>query len=220
MADCRYCTNYYLNSHARLDDACMGYGDCRKEYFHCNERLKPNTTIEDEPEKTIEEPQNEIITSKTIVDYLKTNNKFTGCFNGYEIKLYTVANYNWNTMQFDDPQIIMEVGGYKDDQCDDKYVIDIKNNTPMYEIQDILYDEYNTEIRFCSECGKPYDAGYMAGDGYWYYCEDCFEDTMDKDYGKGKWRASEKEGRDGGWYEYQTDSGKWEDTGIFYTKWN
>lgn len=40
MADCKYCTNYYLNLHNRIDDSCMGYGDCRKPYFNCNENLK------------------------------------------------------------------------------------------------------------------------------------------------------------------------------------
>ena len=145
---------------------------------------------------------------KTVVDYLKENNKFKDCFNGYEI-----------TLQLDKTKIIMEVGGYRDDKCDDRYVIEIENNTPMYEIQDIMYDEYNTEIRFCSECGKPYDAGYMAGDGEWYCCENCFEPVMDRDYGKGKWRATEEEGYHGGFYEY-LDGDEWEDTGIFWTQWN
>lgn len=220
MADCKYCTNYYLNSHARLDNVCMGYGDCRKEYFYCNQRLKPNTLIEDETEEIVEEPQSETTESKTIVDYLREHGKFVGCFNGYEITLYTVENYNWTTMQFNATQIIMEVGGYKDDKCNDKYTIEIEGNTPMYEIQDVMYDEYDTEIRFCSECGKPYDAGYMAGDGDWYYCEDCFEDTMNKDYGKGKWRPTDCEGECGGYYEHLNEHGKWEDTGIFYTEWN
>lgn len=159
--------------------------------------------------------------SKTIVDYLRENNKFTGCFNGYEITIYPIADFNWETMQFNGPKIIMEVGGYQDNKCNDKYTIEIEDNTPMYEIQDILYDEYNTEIRFCSECGKPYDAGYIAGDGEWYCCEDCFEDAMNNDYGKGKWRPSEQEGRYGGWYEYlERIDDEWYDTGIFYTEWN
>lgn len=42
MADCKYCTNYHLNSReARADDCCFGRNDCRKEYFSCNEGLKP-----------------------------------------------------------------------------------------------------------------------------------------------------------------------------------
>lgn len=41
MEDCRYCTNYHLNSHERIDDCCLGKSDCRMEYFTCNENLKP-----------------------------------------------------------------------------------------------------------------------------------------------------------------------------------
>ena len=41
MGNCNYCTNYHLNSHERLDNACMGINDCRKEHFTCNENLKP-----------------------------------------------------------------------------------------------------------------------------------------------------------------------------------
>ena len=88
------------------------------------------------------------------------------------------------------------------------------------EVQDLLYDHYGIEMRFCDECGKPYDAGFMGGDGEWYCCEDCFEPMMDRDFGKGKWRPTEKEGMYGGYYEYLTDSGKWRDTGAFYTEWN
>lgn len=102
--------------------------------------------------------------------------------------------------------------------CDhDEY--DINLNSPEHEIQDILYDNYNTEIRFCDECGKPYDAGYIAGDGEYYCCEDCFEPMMNRDYGEGKWRGTDKEGRYGGLYEY-LDGDEWEDTGLFYTEWN
>lgn len=91
---------------------------------------------------------------------------------------------------------------------------------PNAKVQDVLYDNYEVEMRFCDECGKPYDAGYMGGDGEWYCCTDCFEPMMDRDFGKGKWRATEEEGRYGGYYEYLTDDGKWRDTGAFYTEWN
>ena len=47
MADCRYCTNYHLNSHERIDDSCLGKGDCRNEHFICNENLKPKTKKDD-----------------------------------------------------------------------------------------------------------------------------------------------------------------------------
>lgn len=86
-------------------------------------------------------------------------------------------------------------------------------------IQDIL-EECGMEIRFCEVCGKPFDAGFIAGDGDWYCCEECFEPTMDKDYGKGKWRGTDEEGEYGGFYEYLNDDGEWEDTGIYWTEWN
>ena len=42
MADCKHCTNYWLNCGNRVDDSCMGHDDIRKPYFRCNERLNPN----------------------------------------------------------------------------------------------------------------------------------------------------------------------------------
>ena len=41
MYDCKYCTNYHLNSHERVDDSCMGKTDCRSDFFSCNEDLRP-----------------------------------------------------------------------------------------------------------------------------------------------------------------------------------
>ena len=41
MANCKYCTEYHLNSHERIDDCCLGPNDCRKEHFICNEDRKP-----------------------------------------------------------------------------------------------------------------------------------------------------------------------------------
>ena len=84
-------------------------------------------------------------------------------------------------------------------------------------IQDILELD-KIEIRFCEECGIPFDAGYMADDGSWYSCEECFETAMNKTYGKGKWRPSEYEGEYGGWYE-SFDGDEWVDTSVFYTEW-
>lgn len=53
MADCNYCTNYSRNSHERVDDCCLGKSDCRKDYFRCNEALKPDylKAPEDKPKK-------------------------------------------------------------------------------------------------------------------------------------------------------------------------
>ena len=86
------------------------------------------------------------------------------------------------------------------------------------EVQDILYDNYEIEMRFCDECGRPYDAGFMAGDGEYYCCEECFESMMNKEYGEGKWKATEEEGESGGFYAY-LEGDVWEDTGWFYTEW-
>lgn len=88
------------------------------------------------------------------------------------------------------------------------------------DIQDFLYDNFGIEVRFCEECGKPYNAGFITNDGDWYCCQECFTDAMDKQYGKGKWKASDEEGVYGGWYEHLNDEGAWEDTGTFYTEWN
>lgn len=76
------------------------------------------------------------------------------------------------------------------------------------------------EIRFCEVCGRPFDAGFIAGYGDWYCCEECFEPTMDKDYGKGNWRPTDEEGEYGGLYEFLGDNGEWQDTGVYWTEWN
>ena len=136
---------------------------------------------------------------KTIVNYLNKG-KFNGAIGNCDIAL--------------------EIQGGKIKMtCDEKeYIIDAFI-TSEYEIRDILETMHKTEIRFCEECGKPYDKGFIAGDGDWYCCEDCFEDVMNRDYGQGKWRATDEEGRYGGFYEY-LDENEWIDTGIYYTEWN
>lgn len=137
---------------------------------------------------------------KTIKDYLEKNGSFKTYLKDREVGFMLCEDY-----------IIVEV--------EDKVAADIYELKTERDIQDMLYDNYDVEVRFCDECGKPYDAGFMAGDGEWYCCEDCFNEVMDRDYGKGKWRASDGEGYYGGWYEY-LDGDEWEDTGIFYTEWN
>ena len=139
---------------------------------------------------------------KTVVDYLKEHISFTGYAGKHEIRLGFDRYEN----------VILKV----DDR--DHLILASPTDTESL-IQEILEDEYKTEIRFCEECGKPYDAGYMAGDGEYYCCEECFEPMMDRDYGKGKWRPTEDEGCFGGFYEY-FGGDFWEDTGIFYTEWN
>ena len=137
--------------------------------------------------------------AKTIVNYLNKE-KFNGVIGNCDITL---------EMQGDKIKMI----------CDEKeYIIDAFI-TSEYEIRDILETMHKTEIRFCEECGKPYDKGFIAGDGDWYCCEDCFEDVMNRDYVQGKWRATDEEGHYGGFYEY-LDEDEWIDTGIYYTEWN
>ena len=141
---------------------------------------------------------------KTLCDYVKNNGKFDDYIGEHKLVLEIDADYMH--MSVDDEH---------------KYKISIKDKfyTQDY-VQDTLYEEHKTEVRFCEECGKPYDCGFIAGDGDWYCCEDCFEEVMDRDYGKGKWRGTDEEGCYGGFYESLHDDGEWEDTGIFYTEWN
>ena len=141
---------------------------------------------------------------KTLATYLKENGAFTGDIGKHEISLELLFDY-----------IVLCVDG------EEYYKVDIIDKFGVQqEIQDILYDTYETEVRFCEECGKPYDKGYIAGDGDWYCCEDCFEKAMDECYGKCKWRGTDEEGCNGGYYEALQDDDEWEDTGIFYTEWN
>ena len=138
---------------------------------------------------------------KTVIDYLREHGKYEHDFDGRDFEL-----------ELSGKVILLTCNGHE-------YVVHA--NQAGYEvaglIQDILEDN-KIEIRFCEDCGKPVDAGFIAGDGDWYCCQDCFDDAMDKDYGKGKWRPSENEGEYGGWYEY-FDDGEWKDTSIFYTEW-
>lgn len=133
---------------------------------------------------------------KTIKDYLEKNGSFVEYIGGKDFGFALVGGY-----------IIVEV--------DNGDVYELKTES---EIQITLYDNYGIEIRFCEECGIPFDAGFMMDGGFWYSCEECFEEAMNKKYGKGKWRPTSEEGYYGGFYEY-FDGNEWEDTGIFYTEW-
>ena len=138
----------------------------------------------------------------TIVDFLKNNNNTyeMTCLNGVDI-----------AFTLNETEIIVQCG-------DKKWFVVVAGNDIHYDIQDVLY-AYGTEIRFCEECGQPYDAGFMAGDGDWYCCQYCFKGAMDQTYGKDNWHATDMEGAYGGFYEY-FNGNEWEDTGIFYTEWN
>ena len=139
---------------------------------------------------------------KTVIDYLKEHGKYEHDFDGRAFEL-----------ELQEDKILLGCNG-------DWIIINAEQKGWVIEndIRAILEDDYHIEIRFCEECGKPFDAGFIAGDGDWYCCEECFDDAMDQTYGKGQWRPSEYEGEWGGWYEHLKGN-KWEDTAIFYTEW-
>ena len=138
---------------------------------------------------------------KTVVDYLKEHGKYEHDVMGRAFELILKGN-----------QILLNY-------LDGWAVINAEQEGYIVEnsIAEILED-HKIEIRFCEECGKPFDAGFIAGDGDWYCCGGCFDDAMDKTYGEGKWRPTDEEGEYGGFYE-SFDGNVWEDTGIFYTEW-
>lgn len=139
---------------------------------------------------------------KTILDYLKEHKRYEHDVQGRAFELILKEN-----------QILLN---YKDGWAV------IKTDLEDYEIENAIeeiLEEHNINIRFCEECGKPFDAGYIAGDGDWYCCEDCFVDAMNNNCGTGKWRPTNNEGQYGGFYEALEEDG-WIDTGIYYTEWN
>ena len=138
---------------------------------------------------------------KTIIDYLKTNKKFEGVIGKATIKLEMYQDL-----------LVMT----RDNHIHTQKIVESDDAEAF--VRDIL-EHHRIEVRFCDECGKPYDAGYIAGDGDWYCCEDCFKSVMDRDYGEGSWRGTDEEGYYGGYYEY-FDGLEWEDTGIYWTSWN
>ncbi|MEE1084967.1 MAG: hypothetical protein UH850_14670 [Paludibacteraceae bacterium] len=138
---------------------------------------------------------------KTVLDYLKEHGKYEQDFEGRAFELILKGN-----------QILLN---YKDGWAV------IKTDLDGYEIEEAIteiLEDHHIEIRFCEECGKPFDAGFIAGDGDWYCCEGCFDGAMNITYGKGKWRPSEEEGENGGWYE-ALDGDEWVDTSVYYTEW-
>lgn len=139
---------------------------------------------------------------KTVVDYLKAHGKYKHNIKGCALEI-----------ELDEDKILLGYNG-------EWVVINAEQKGWMIEsdIADILED-HNVEIRFCEECGKPFDMGYIAGDGDWYCCKECFNTSMDEYYGKGKWRLTDEEGSRGGFYENFDEDG-WIDTGIYYTEWN
>jgi hypothetical protein len=139
---------------------------------------------------------------KTVVDYLKEHGKYEHDFKGRAFNLELIGERILLTRENGKEHVI--------DANQKGWDIEI-------DIQNILEHD-KIEIRFCEECGKPFDAGFIAGDGDWYCCGSCFDDAMDKTYGEGKWRPTDEEGEYGGFYE-SFDGNVWEDTSIYYTEW-
>lgn len=136
-----------------------------------------------------------------LYDYLEKHKVFIGYFGeDVEVKLELI----------DDDYILLTFN-------DKQYYINTELDEHK-EVRDILEKE-NIEVRFCETCGKPFNAGYTVDGGWWYCCEDCLEETMNKDYGKGKWKGVSEEGENGGYYKFLNDDNEWEDTGIYYTYW-
>ena len=138
---------------------------------------------------------------KTVVDYLKEHGKYVHDFKGRAFELILKGN-----------QILLN--------HNDGWAV-IKTDLDDYEIENAIaeiLEDHKIEIRFCEECGKPFDKGFIAGDGDWYCCGSCFDDAMDQTYGEGKWRPTDEEGEYGGFYE-NFDGNVWVDTSIYYTEW-
>ncbi len=138
---------------------------------------------------------------KTVVDYLKENKQY----------IHDVMDAYFELELIED-EIKLKYDGKE-------WLIDTQIGVHAEEDIEYILEQHGIEIRFCETCGSPIDQGFTTDESGWYCCEDCFEKTMDEDYGKGKWRASEDEGIDGGFYERQDEDGEWEDTGIYYTEW-
>lgn len=139
---------------------------------------------------------------KTVLDYLKEHGKYEHDVKGRAFKLELIGE-----------RILLTRENGKE------HVIDAnqKGWDIAIDIQGILEHD-KIEIRFCEECGKPFDAGFIAGDGDWYCCGSCFDEAMDKTYGEDKWRPTDEEGEYGGYYE-SFDGNIWVDTSIYYTEW-
>ena len=96
----------------------------------------------------------------------------------------------------------------------------------MRQIIDVNGVEYfcdpETEMRYCTHCGKPIDCGMTDDFGEVWVHEDCFEDYMNKTYGKGNWKSTggDKEDGAGGYYLVRDDeNSEWYGSGIYYTEW-
>lgn len=91
-----------------------------------------------------------------------------------------------------------------------------------YDINGYIVYAAEDEMTFCDYCRKPVIFGMTD---YFEDChvhEECFDNYMNKTYGKGKWKPTENGEEDeyGGYYLFLNDKNEWEGTGIFYTEWD
>ena len=91
-----------------------------------------------------------------------------------------------------------------------------------YDINDYIVYADESKMTFCNYCGKPVIFGMT--DDYYGGChvhEECFDNYMNKTYGKGKWKPTEdgEEDEYGGYYLFLNDKNEWKGTGIYYTEW-
>lgn len=99
---------------------------------------------------------------------------------------------------------------------------EIKNDYDLIDMVEEWCD--NHQIRICTYCGKPMEAGYTDDEADFYNCEECFEKDMNERYGAGNWREQndfDEPNYLGGWYEYfDKKTGKWKPEPSYYTEWN
>ena len=90
-----------------------------------------------------------------------------------------------------------------------------------YDINGYIVYADESEMTFCNYCGKPIIFGMTDDLGDCHVHEECFDNYMNKTYGKGKWKSTENGEEDeyGGYYLFLNNKGEWEGTGIFYTQW-
>ena len=90
-----------------------------------------------------------------------------------------------------------------------------------YDINGYIVYATEDEMTFCDYCGKPVIFGMTDNFGDCHIHEECFDNYMNKTYGKGKWKSTENGEEDeyGGYYIFLNDKNEWEGTGIFYTEW-
>lgn len=98
------------------------------------------------------------------------------------------------------------------------------DNVIIARNEDELYDYFERlgiEIRFCDYCGGIFQAGMTNDSGDLYVHDSCFNDYMDKVYGRGKWMelGNGEEDELGGYYIVSADVlGGYKGTGIYYTE--